>query len=379
MDSDVLEKALSGYSHLEWGTYEDDQSLMELVNSVGIPAAGYTLFMDRSPSFFNFYKANGIDHHLLTCRNDDGSLVGVAGALFREGMTPSGPGRIAYMCDLKMGAGAAREAQKQWRDFYPKYIRLLRDPSSPYYCKDVMTAVFKDNVRALELLTKRLKGLSYHQMGSYLAVTTLGEIPFRARKSFAWDLISDSKEREQIEVWINENRPQKLWAPLGDQSERWQRDVYSPQLPFVVIKNSQGEIRAVARVSNPEKVRKLVPRKISTALRILGKVLPLVGKMPLAEGKALRGLDIVEMIFDREVKDEDENELALNLVSVIQKKMIRSMKGHFINWLAPNEKIRELARGSFVNVYTEGILFRVALEEDPKSEETESPYFEVCL
>ncbi|MCU0662379.1 MAG: hypothetical protein MUC50_08660 [Myxococcota bacterium] len=82
-------------------TERDNEQLIELTRQCPIQA-GISLFIDRSPDFFQIYKRMDSESSFVLASEEEGRIVGCLGALFDSYLINAEPFTVASMGDLKM-------------------------------------------------------------------------------------------------------------------------------------------------------------------------------------------------------------------------------------------------------------------------------------
>lgn len=126
---------------------------------------------DRGSDFFSLFRAYTNQFWVFCILNDDGSIAGMASltrfqakVMVKENWENHW---IGYFGDLRLSSQASHEAHKQWREAYAAIVKHIEAPESEEYCEHIITAVFQENLRALQLFKTRLKKVKYHELCSY--------------------------------------------------------------------------------------------------------------------------------------------------------------------------------------------------------------------
>ena len=263
-----------------------------------------------------------------------------------------------------------------------------------------------ENRTALTAFTGKRNDIVYENIESYETLNILGRLPTRALRSVS-PLAKDFKVRNAYVGDLRKIRKflyeQNIGRPLGHyfSLESWSfdgsanRDELQRRLndwddfeinDFILVENRHnGELVGCVAPWSPDEGRRLVVDRLPPALKILGRIIKLIGRPPIVEGQSVKTMNLTHL----EIRSEVSAQLRCEIFSMMLDHLFRMpmIKDFHLISLADfkTETLMPALKGfvvhktpaSLYEVYAGG---RAAVRHSfPTTEKHAAPAFEIAI
>jgi hypothetical protein len=159
------DKILPEFPWLRRATREDNNLLKHFFRPMEL-TKGLQLWVDRSPDFFSYFDELNTKADVFIAEKE-GSVYFSACCQYRQIYWQGTTKQAVYVSDLKISAEAPRVARFKLRKGYQALLTVF--PRGTL----ILTAVFDENQKALQALTRKRAGIIYNPLCAYEAVTCL--------------------------------------------------------------------------------------------------------------------------------------------------------------------------------------------------------------
>ncbi len=316
---------------------------------------------DRGLDFFSLFRKYTTQYWVFAILNDDSSIAGMASVTrYRGKVKVNGISEerwIGYLGDLRLSSTASHMAHKQWREVYAVIVKHLENPESEEYCDHLITAVFQENLRALQLFRTRLKTVKYHELCPYWNLSIF-ESWFSGRVNRDFQLCEVSAE-----LLENRERPSLSFSTLPK----------DPSFRNLLIQNDDTKLGA--QLFDARGARTLRVMNIPSLLRWGFRLISLFSSVRYSESMEwiIQGLSALS--WDQAASFEQKEQSLLALIKAIF--LANKRNFHLLNITFMDQKLCEAIQKRVpISKRTAGWLFEVTSTEKSQSLQKENLVFE---
>lgn len=162
-----LSDVLAGFPGFRIAREDEARTLSQYANSQYMQVKHFGIGFDRGDDYFALFKAYTREYWVFVALNDDGTYCGM-GALTRfDAFIDGVRKKVCYFGDLRIDGKGSRESRKMWREVYQALVEHILNPESEEHCDHIITAVFQENLRALNVFKNKLDRIKYNEVCPY--------------------------------------------------------------------------------------------------------------------------------------------------------------------------------------------------------------------
>jgi hypothetical protein len=339
----VVEKIFKERSHCRLADIQDEPELLRFMNMQPMQTKNWSLSFQRGQDYFSFYRLSGGSFFPFVMTNSQGSICGSSGLIRISTSVRGEPSLLGYLCDLRVDPRAPAKRKSDWRSIYLDLITQLRTTQNPKErCDYFVTSVFDTNLRALQVLTRKLTGIQYLPLQKYNARSLLFHPWPGFYNRLDHHLLAKTNrkiDRGYLEDWQKMNAgslglpylPDQMAIDkyLGHLDNHWR-----PLNPFPTIEvtDRHGNKLGACWPWLGSSVRAPVVQGLSPFLSRMGGLLPKFGRAPIVNGQPMSQIFLTHLMIHPHLPKEQKHKVLRKLVLETYK-LAAEEKVHLITWI----------------------------------------------
>jgi hypothetical protein len=361
----------AAFSHVRRASQADNPGILALLDETAMAAGNLALRYDRAPDFFRFLKCQGDTQVAVVSESDSGKIEMVSALSLRDGLHEGRPVRIGYLGDLRVAPRASRAARVEWRKYYEAFLRTVGRNRDLGGCDFLYTAILKENKAAIQALVRRDRGVRYEPIYEYSAVSMLANRPLAYAARLRRPARTRGYRLESLDpANLDELARFLATASAGlDLGYRYPQELHFrlrawPGFSldrFLVARDPAGRIVAALAPWSPGEARRLIVDRLPPSLRVLFRLLGILGLHTVRESEELNICYLTHQAFDPELDSDQRGRLFRAMVDELFARGV-FMPYHAVTFVdRPEAPLRPYLKG-YVTHETEGLIYQVSHE-----------------
>ena len=285
-----LKDSMAPYPTLSLADEAENNEILDFLDSISMETERGGISIHRRPNFFKLCHIQGHRYFVITMRNPDLTLSGVA-VLTLSQMKIHGEIQVMmYTSDLRASPKMHRKTRLEYHKWYEILVRDSHLIEEFEGCKYVITSVFDENTAARRALVEGSHGKkrepTYTPVFPYTTYNVLGKNPFKKHFAQKVQQIDPKAELELLKFLVlNPYESEFVWSEA--ELKRKLQLLKINLSDFLVIRDEDQKIIACTVVTTDMEYRKMVLKNLQTSLRMIGGLLPLLGRPSFKENQPL--------------------------------------------------------------------------------------------
>lgn len=346
-------------SHSQISEFDESRQTRhaQILNLIAKPMKlfGLNLVYDRSPLFNALLKAQGLKFKtIISLKNSN--ITGLFSVSTAPRLLKRAPVVVGYLGDFRIEND--RRIASFWRNNYSSTLDLFSESRQLDNPNVFLTAILNDNRLAKKSLvgnSKRQSNFKYHYLRSVEMINILSKPLFNTNKLNIKIRRAAAGEENRVRDFIIKCETEKT---LGfdfetNNFELWQqRKTNFPDFDltnFLIAENTNGDLLAVTLPSSPSRIKRMIIKDLSWALKMFINTLKVFGVNAPKENQELKTLYLTHLNIARAIDSKAVLTQFLNFLHNDSVSKTYHMIS-FANW--SNQKWGEYLRYSItVNLY----------------------------
>jgi len=366
----TLNDTLAKYRYLQLAQASDNREILHFLATVPMDTKSLTLRYSRGEDFFAFFKLQADQYFVFKFLNLDGSIGGISVIVMRKSYIAGRPTLLGYLCDLRVSPTLNKKARLEWRKCYADILKNYRQLKEFSGLEYFYSAILGENELAIKALTRNKGDIIYREIQAYKAFSLLGRVPllsslkkqgsrYHCRFATVDDvsllknfLMNQSKEKAFGDYFDSEVEDDELQRRLAT----WE----GMKIADFILCFSAGELMGCLCPWSTKNSRKLIVDNLSLPLKILSKMLALIGCRPIIAGEELKILYLTHFeIKNWPTQREKERCFTAMLDFIYLNKVQKNY--HMLSFLdfSENAFLQKVLKGKYIYQKTPALLFQV--------------------
>jgi hypothetical protein len=327
----TLSELCAKYSRFSVADPGHNEEILAFLRQVSMTTKRGGISALRGPDFFALGRAQGRRSFVILMRNDDDSLGGIAALSVSTMVVKGKVAALVYASDLRLSNALSRKTRLQFHQWYEELALRCAEieefEGSPF----MVTSIFDENTSAVRALVDKKRAKReplYRPLFPYQNINVVG----RWRKTRGRGLGAGSCDNlEELKEFLLSN-------PEGSEIV-WSEEELSRKLAALglgygdfIVARREGKICGACLPFTDEAFRRTVLHNLTTGVKWVGRMLPVLGKPGFKEGTPLRN-GFLGFLKARAVDGEDRADIVAALLEELlrrQRKLPRADRCHTI-------------------------------------------------
>ncbi|MFN2309987.1 MAG: GNAT family N-acetyltransferase, partial [Gammaproteobacteria bacterium] len=346
----------------------DNAGILALLRETAMAAASLHVRYERAPDFFAFAACQGDPYVTIVLEDDDGAIVGVGVQSYRPGWWNGQQTSVGYFSDLRISPRASRTLRVEWRRGYEAFLKAAHDSRGSGGCDRFYTAVLKENVAAVQALTRGKSAMRYEPLCEYRAVHVLASRLFAGPACMAratppaglrleW---LDAAQDAELSEFLGRVNAGKTLGYLFPEELAFRRRHWPgfTDARFLVARDAAGQLVATVAPWSPGATKRLVADRLPTGLRVLASLLRALGIKTFIESEEIKVCYLTHLEFDPTLTQDQKGRVMRAMVCELFASGTLA-PFHLASFIDdPHRPLRPYLRGFFTHE-TAGILYQI--------------------
>lgn len=355
---ETLQELTQKYKFVRMVTPDDNDELLKFLDGISMDCGPFSLKYSRFPNVIDSFKEQSDKSFIFVYLNEDQSIGGFGSLILSQLYINGQSVQAAYYADMRLSPTLSRRAHIESRQIYAESLKNYKQITELKDVKYFYTAILKNNEKALQALTKKKRGIIYHELCDYDVITMLKIRRSFKKPRFSSELIS----KTDTPLEQSENR---LFQHISNSHEK------------VILKDKNKVI--FSATIKKMKGRNLIISKAPYYLQLLCRLLPILRRPALKLNQEFVQRYITDIYFHDPNYKKDE--IFFDFLQYIRNHPQYS-KTHGYSFLhQKNDDLTHSLKKCF-SQKTSGILFQVTSDEEEQTifptKDTEVG-FDICI
>ena len=351
---ETFDQVISKYKYVRLVEDKDNKELATFLESIPMECGPINLSYSRRPNVIDSFNEQSKENYIFIYENEDNSIGGFGSLIINELYINGEKCKAGYYADMRLSPKISRKTHVQSRQIYAETLARYKEINELKDIKYFYTAILKNNTKALNALTKKKRGINYHELCEYDVLTLLKIKPQKTKKNFTVELKQN-----------NQNAPKhRLFQMVNNNYDQ------------IIIKEDEKIL--FSATLKKMKGRHILVTKAPKLLQLLCRLLPLIKRPQIQLNKEFVQRYITDIVFYDQSQKEDILKTFFNYI--YQSQEYKETHAYsFIN--QRNACLKKYLKGCIFEETT-GILFQVTCDDETQSifpEQDTEIGFDICL
>jgi len=378
-----LNDILSPYKYFSLSTENDNQGIIDFFKTISMDTKSFSIRYDRGDDFFKFAKEQSKKNFIFIMKDEKGIIRGTAAIATIPHIVNGEEKLLGYLGDLRISPLLSPKIRLTWKKCYSDIISKFKEIEEFQGIDFLYSAILDENQNAMRSLLKNNDQIIYHELTTYKTFNVFMKKPFALKLNNQFQL--NRATADEIRSFLAEqaNLPgmqEHVKANGSDELNRrmetWDHFNFES---FIAIRNKNQKIVSLCAPHICQS-KKLIIEKMSPALKILGKLISILGLPPIKDGSPINVLYLTYLKFDPTLKQSD----IADIINIYLNHLLTSRRDqfHMVSFFTfPEWKIEKLP---FFYQITKGRFYQVMSKEEFDQEQflklnNQPPSFEIGI
>jgi hypothetical protein len=355
---ETLQQLTEKYKYVRMVEPQDNEELLTFLESIPMECGPISMKYCRRPDILKSFKEQSENSYIFVYLNEDESIGGFGSLIVNKLFVNGESVQAAYYADMRLSPTLSRKAHIQSRQIYAESLKCYKEIEELKDVKYFYTAILKNNEKAIHALTKKKRGIIYHELCEYDVSSIL-----KVRRS-----IVPSKFSIELSSEIN--------PPTDSENNRLLQNNKNKHEKIIIKHGAETVFTATIKKM---KGRSLVISKAPKYLQILCRLLPILRRPALKVNKEFVQRYITDLFFNDSNFTKDEIFFAF-LQYIRNHPQYKDTHAYSFIHQKNDDLTRSLKR--CITQVTTGILFQVTSDDEVQTifpDKSTEIGFDICI
>jgi hypothetical protein len=355
---ETLQQLTEKYKYVRMVKPEDNEELLTFFESISMECGPISMKYCRRPDILKSFEEQSENSYIFVYLNEDETIGGFGSLIVNKLFINGEAVQAAYYADMRLSPTLCRKAHVESRKIYAESLKRYKEIEELKDVKYFYTAILKENEKALQALTKKKRGIIYHELCEYNVVSLLKIRKSKVNPKFTTEISKISNPSKEITL-------NRLFQNQENHHER------------VLIKD--GNKILLSATIKKMKGRSLIISNAPKYLQFLCRLLPLLMRPALKVNKEFVQRYITDLYFDDSHYTKDE--LFFVFLQFIRN-LPEYQRTHAYSFIHQKNDNLSKSLSRCISQITTGILFQVTSDDEEQTifpDDRTEVGFDICI
>lgn len=339
----TLHEITQKYKYVRMVKPEDNDELLSFLEGIAMDCGPIAMKYCRRPNIIKSFQEQSSEAYIFVYLNEDETIGGFGSLLVNELFVNGQKVKAGYYADMRLSPTLTRKAHLQSRQIYAETLANYKEIEELKDIKYFYTAILKDNQKAINALTKKKRGIHYHELCEYNVTTLLK--------------ITRSLKRPRFTVKVET----QLNSTLLNRHKRFLQRTKNDHK--VITLSDKDKVIFSASIKKM-KTRNLIITRAPKYLEFFCKILPIFRRPSLKLNKEFVQKYITDIYFYDSKYSEDD--IFCEFLQYIRR-LPDYKETHAFSFIQQHEALHKKSLGKCITHKTTGLLFQVTSDKEEQS------------